>query len=109
MKTYSVAPGRPAYPTPTGSFVIISKVVNPTWTPPNSPWAAGAVPIGPGTDDPLQARWMGLSTPGVGIHGTNEPWTVGTHASHGCIRMRVPDVKDLFNRVFIGTPVQIVN
>jgi len=109
VKTYAVAVGQPAYPTPTGSFVIISKVVNPTWTPPNSPWAAGAVPIAPGPRDPIAARWMGLSTPGVGIHGTNEPWSIGTHASHGCIRMRVADVEDLFNRVFIGTPVDIVD
>jgi len=52
---------------------------------------------------------MWLSAPAVGIHGTNEPWSVGSHASHGCIRMRVADVEDLYNRVFVGTPVQIVD
>jgi hypothetical protein len=109
VKTYTVAVGQPAWPSPVGTFVIISKVVNPTWIPPNSSWAAGAKPIGPGPSDPLQARVMWLSAPAVGIHGTNEPWTVGTHASHGCIRMRVPDVEDLFTRVFVGTQVQIMD
>ena len=71
VKTYSVAVGMPAWPTPSGNFSIISKVVNPTWVPPNSPWAAGAVPIPPGPRDPIAARWMGLTAPGVGIHGTN--------------------------------------
>jgi len=108
VKTYSVAVGRPSYPTPQGQWKIITKVVNPTWTPPDSPWAAGAVPIGPGPDDPLGTRWMGLSAPGVGIHGTNEPWSIGSYASHGCIRMHVSDAEDLFDRVFVGTPVDIV-
>ena len=109
VKTYTVAVGQPAWPTPVGNFVIISKQVDPTWYPPDSSWAAGAKPIGPGPSDPLQARVMWLSAPAVGIHGTNEPWSIGSHASHGCIRMRVPDVEDLFNRVFVGTPVQIVD
>ena len=109
VKTYSVAVGQSQYPTPTGNFVIISKVVNPTWTPPDSPWAVGAKPIGPGPDDPLGTRWMGLSAPGVGIHGTNEPWSIGSDASHGCIRMHIPDAEDLFTRVFVGTPVSIVD
>jgi lipoprotein-anchoring transpeptidase ErfK/SrfK len=109
VKTYTVAVGQPAWPTPVGNFVIISKQVDPTWYPPDSSWAAGAKPIGPGPADPLQARVMWLSAPAVGIHGTNEPWSVGSHASHGCIRMRVPDVEDLYNRVFVGTPVQIVD
>ncbi len=108
VKTYSVAVGRPSYPTPQGHWKIITKVVNPTWTPPDSPWAAGAVPIGPGPRDPLGTRWMGLSAPGVGIHGTNEPWSIGSYASHGCIRMHISDAEDLFNRVFVGTPVDIV-
>ncbi len=108
VKTYSVAVGRPSYPTPKGHWKIITKEVNPTWNPPDSPWAAGAVAIGPGPDDPLGTRWMGLSAPGVGIHGTNEPWSIGSYASHGCIRMHIPDAEDLFDRVFIGTPVDIV-
>ena len=108
VKTYSVAVGRPSYPTPQGHWKIITKEVNPTWNPPDSPWAAGAVPIGPGPDDPLGTRWMGLSAPGVGIHGTNEPWSIGSYASHGCIRMHVSAAEDLFDRVFVGTTVDIV-
>ena len=77
VKTYTVAVGQPAWPTPIGNFVIISKQIDPTWYPPDSSWAAGAKPIGPGPSDPLQARVMWLSAPAVGIHGTNEPWSVG--------------------------------
>jgi lipoprotein-anchoring transpeptidase ErfK/SrfK len=109
VKTYSVAVGQPTYPTPVGTFAIISKEVNPTWYPPNSPWAKGAKPIGPGPNCPLQARAMWLSAPAVGIHGTNAPSSIGHAASHGCIRMRVADVIDLYKRVFVGTPVQIVD
>ena len=108
FKTYSVAVGQPAYPTPTGSFKIISKVVDPTWTPPDSPWAAGAVPIGPGPDDPLGTRWMGLSAPSVGIHGTYASSSIGTAASHGCVRMLLHQAEELFDLVFVGTPVEIV-
>lgn len=109
VKTYSVAVGQPAWPSPVGTFVIISKVVNPTWIPPKSSWAAGEKTTGPGPSDPLQARVMWLSAPAVGIHGTNEPSSIGQALSHGCIRMRVPDVIDLYNRVFVGTPVQIMD
>jgi lipoprotein-anchoring transpeptidase ErfK/SrfK len=106
---YGVAVGMPAYPTPTGLFAIQSKQVNPTWTAPNSPWAgelAGQQIAGGAADNPLRARWMGVSG-SVGIHGTGQPWTIGTRASHGCIRMTVPDVIALFGRVSIGTPVLI--
>jgi lipoprotein-anchoring transpeptidase ErfK/SrfK len=108
-KGYGVAVGLPAYPTPTGLFAIQSKQVNPTWTAPNSPWAgelAGQQVAGGAPDNPLKARWMGVSG-AVGIHGTGQPWSIGTRASHGCIRMTVPDVIDLFRRVSIGTPVLI--
>ncbi len=108
-KSYGVAVGMPAYPTPTGRFAIQSKQVNPTWTAPNSPWAgemAGQQVAGGAADNPLKARWMGVSG-SVGIHGTGMPWSIGTQASHGCIRMTVPDVIDLFGRVSIGTPVLI--
>jgi L,D-transpeptidase catalytic domain/Putative peptidoglycan binding domain len=106
---YGVAVGMPAYPTPNGLFAIQSKQVNPTWTAPNSPWAgelAGQQISGGAWNNPLKARWMGVSG-SVGIHGTGMPWTIGTRASHGCIRMGVPDVIDLFARVPIGTPVLI--
>ena len=109
VKGYGVAVGMPAYPTPTGLFAIQSKQVNPTWTAPNSPWAgelAGQQFAGGAPDNPLKARWMGVSG-SVGIHGTGLPWTIGSRASHGCIRMTVPDVIHLFGRVPIGTPVRI--
>jgi lipoprotein-anchoring transpeptidase ErfK/SrfK len=108
-KTYQVAVGQPAYPTPVGLFRIQDKQVNPIWSVPNSPWAGelGGTTVEGGTAaNPLKARWMGI-TDGVGIHGTGEPWSVGTAASHGCLRMRVPDVIDLFPRVPVGTPVLI--
>ena len=108
-KRYGVAVGMPAYPTPTGLFHIQSKQVNPTWTAPNSPWAgelAGQSISGTDPTNPLKARWMGVSG-SVGIHGTGEPWSIGSRASHGCIRMTVPDVIDLFKRVPLGTPVLI--
>jgi hypothetical protein len=109
VKGYGVAVGQPAYPTPTGLFAIQSKQVNPTWTAPNSPWAgemAGQQVAGGAWNNPLRARWMGVNG-AVGIHGTGQPWSIGTRASHGCIRMTVPDVIDLFRRVSIGTPVLI--
>lgn len=108
LKTYSVAVGQPRYPTPTGAYRITNKAYNPTWTPPPSPWADGLEPVPPGPDNPLGTRWMGLSAPHVGIHGTYQGWSIGTAASHGCIRMHIRDVEDLFERVFVGTPVEIV-
>ncbi len=110
-KTYRVAVGQPAYPTPTGRFSIANKAVNPTWSVPNSPWAGAlANETVPGGSDanPLKARWMGIAN-GVGIHGTSETGSIGTRASHGCIRMTVPDVVDLYPRVPVGTPVLIGN
>ena len=107
VKTYKVAVGQRAYPTPRGRFSIQSKQVNPVWSVPNSPWAgelAGTTVTGPG--NPLKARWMGIAG-GVGIHGTGESGSIGTRASHGCIRMHVPDVIALYKRVPIGTPVLI--
>jgi lipoprotein-anchoring transpeptidase ErfK/SrfK len=108
-KSYGVAVGQPAYPTPGGSFSITSKQINPVWSVPNSPWAGelqGTVVEGGSAANPLKARWMGIAN-GVGIHGTGEDWSIGTRASHGCIRMHVPDVIDLFSRVPVGTPVLI--
>ena len=108
IKTYRVAVGMPGHPTPTGVFRIITKQKNPTWNPPDSAWAAGMGPVPPGPDNPLGTRWMGLNSPGIGIHGTPAPSSIGTAASHGCIRMRIPEAEDLFDRVFVGTPVEIV-
>ena len=110
-KTYGVAVGMPGYPTPTGRFSIANKAVNPAWTAPNSPWAgayANETVAGGSAENPLKARWMGIVN-GVGIHGTGAPWSIGSRASHGCIRMTVPDVIDLYPRVPVGTPVVIGN
>ena len=107
VKSYSVATGQSAFPTPTGSYVVTSKVMNPTWYPPNSDWAKDAKPIPPGIENPLGTRWIGTSAPGVGIHGTPDDSSIGTYASHGCIRMHIWDVEDLFERVVIGLPVII--
>jgi lipoprotein-anchoring transpeptidase ErfK/SrfK len=108
-RSYGVAVGQPAYPTPTGRFSITDKQINPAWTAPNSPWAgelAGTTTPGGSTANPLRARWMGI-TNGVGIHGTSEDWSIGSRASHGCIRMHVSDVIALYRRVPVGTPVLI--
>jgi lipoprotein-anchoring transpeptidase ErfK/SrfK len=108
VRQYRVAIGQTAYPTPPGLLRIVSKLVDPTWYPPDSAWAAGLGPVDPGAGNPLGTRWMGLSAFGIGIHGTPEPWTVGHQASHGCIRMAIPDAEALFDKVEVGTPVLIV-
>jgi lipoprotein-anchoring transpeptidase ErfK/SrfK len=108
-KTYSVATGQPIYPTPTGHFEIITKEVNPTWiNPARDTWGKDEPPkIGPGPGNPLGTRAMALSAPGILIHGTPEDWSIGHAASHGCIRMHMPDVEQLFTLVNVGTPVII--
>jgi lipoprotein-anchoring transpeptidase ErfK/SrfK len=107
-RTFRVATGQAAYPTPAGTFQIVVKWRNPWWYPPDSPWAAGKKPIPPGPGNPLGTRWMGLSAPGVGIHGTPDAASIGYSASHGCIRMHIPEAEWLFQRVRIGTPVKIL-
>jgi lipoprotein-anchoring transpeptidase ErfK/SrfK len=107
-RTFTVATGQAIYPTPLGRFAIVVKWKDPWWYPPNSPWAKGAKPIPPGPGNPLGTRWMGLSAPGVGIHGTPDPASLGYSASHGCIRMYIPYAEWLFDHVEIGTPVYIV-
>jgi lipoprotein-anchoring transpeptidase ErfK/SrfK len=108
-RTFRVATGQSLYPTPLGRFVIQVKWRNPWWYPPNSRWARGQKPIPPGPNNPLGTRWMGLSAPGVGIHGTPNPASIGYSLSHGCIRMYIPDAEWLFNVVDIGTTVFIVS
>ena len=107
-RTFTVATGQAIYPTPLGKFDIVVKWKDPWWYPPDSPWAKGAKPIPPGPGNPLGTRWMGLSAPGVGIHGTPDPASLGYSASHGCIRMYIPYAEWLFDHVEIGTPVYIV-
>jgi lipoprotein-anchoring transpeptidase ErfK/SrfK len=108
VRQFGVATGQSIYPTPTGSFTIVDKQLNPWWYPPPSPWAAGEKPVPPGPGNPLGTRWMGIDSPGVGIHGTPNDASIGYSASHGCIRMHIPDAEWLFQHVAVGTPVLIV-
>jgi lipoprotein-anchoring transpeptidase ErfK/SrfK len=106
--SFRVATGQTVYPTPLGRFSVQVKWRNPWWYPPNSRWAQGQKPIPPGPNNPLGTRWMGLSAPGVGIHGTPNPASIGYSVSHGCIRMYINDAEWLFNVVDVGTTVFIV-
>jgi len=108
-RVFPVATGQAIYPTPLGRFRIVVKWRNPWWYPPTSPWAAGLKPVPPGPGNPLGTRWMGLSAPGVGIHGTPDAASIGYSASHGCIRMRIHEAEWLFRHVRIGTIVFIVS
>lgn len=107
-KTYTVAVGQEGLETPEGLYSIESKQVEPTWHVPESDWAGDLAgqSIPPGPSNPLKARWMGIFE-GAGIHGTEETGSLGTAASHGCVRMSVPDVIDLYDRVDVGTPIYI--
>ena len=108
-RTFGVATGQAAYPTPTGNFEVVTMQRNPWWYPPPSDWAADSDPVPPGPGNPLGTRWMGISAPYVGIHGTPDSASIGYSASHGCIRMRIPDAEWLFQHVEVGTPVFIVS
>jgi lipoprotein-anchoring transpeptidase ErfK/SrfK len=108
-KTYPIAVGQAGLETPAGQYTIQNMAVNPSWHVPNSDWAgdlAGTV-VPPGPSNPIKARWMGIYD-GAGIHGTDAVNSIGTNASHGCIRMRIPDVEELYEQVKVGTPVYIV-
>jgi lipoprotein-anchoring transpeptidase ErfK/SrfK len=108
-KTYTVAFGAAGYDTPRGLFNIQNKQVDPVWSVPNSDWAgdlAGTVVPGGIPENPLKARWMGIHD-GAGLHGTDDVGSLGSAASHGCIRMAIPDVIDLYDRVEVGDPIYI--
>ena len=100
VKTYPVAVGKKSSPSPKGSFEIKVRLENPTYYKP------GTV-IEPGPQNPLGTRWIGLSQKGYGIHGTNEPWSIGKAASHGCIRMAKADLEEIFKIVKVGDVVEI--
>jgi lipoprotein-anchoring transpeptidase ErfK/SrfK len=108
VRTYPIAVGMQGLATPAGLYHIQDKQVDPAWQVPNSAWAGSLAgqTIPPGPQDPLKARWMGFFD-GSGIHGTDETWSIGHNASHGCVRMLIPDVIDLYSRVRVGTPVYI--
>jgi lipoprotein-anchoring transpeptidase ErfK/SrfK len=109
VRTFPVATGQAIYPTPAGLWRIMDKQLDPWWYPPTyDSWAKGLKPVPPGPSNPLGTRWMGLNAPGVGIHGTDAPTSIGYSASHGCVRMQVPDAEWLFERVSVGTPVVIL-
>lgn len=112
VKTYSVAIGAVGRDTPAGLYHIQNKAVNPAWTEPNSDWVPekdrGKVVPGGSPENPLKARWLGIFN-GAGIHGVDpsEYGTIGHAASHGCVRMRIADVEDLYPRVPVGAPIFI--
>ncbi len=98
--TFPVAVGKQSTPSPSGEFTIVSRVVAPTYYHPGV-----VIPAGP--QNPLGTRWIGLSKRGFGIHGTNQPRSIGKAASHGCIRMRRADLEQLFSLVRPGDVVSI--
>ncbi len=108
VKTYPVAIGMQGLETPAGTYHVQEKQVDPSWAVPDSPWAgslAGQV-IPPGPDDPIKARWIGFDG-SAGIHGTDETDSIGTAGSHGCVRMLIPDVEELFPQVSVGDVVYV--
>ena len=108
-KRYTIAVGASGYDTPSGLYDLQTKEVNPTWHVPDSAWAGSLAgqDIPPGPGNPLVARWMGIYN-GAGIHGTDDIGSLGSAASHGCIRMAVDDVIELFDKVEVGDPVYIL-
>jgi lipoprotein-anchoring transpeptidase ErfK/SrfK len=108
-KAYPVATGSPGFPTPQGEWTVVDKVANPSWTnPAPDGWGADLprfIPAGPG--NPLGTRALYLNAPGIRIHGTYSTSSIGTYASHGCIRMFLSDVEELFEIVEVDTPVLI--
>jgi lipoprotein-anchoring transpeptidase ErfK/SrfK len=100
-KVYSVAVGKPSTPSPVGTFTIERRVANPTYR-------HNGKTILPGPGNPVGTRWMGLSKHGYGIHGTNEPRSIGKAASHGCIRMAQADLEEFYELVAAGDTVQMV-
>ncbi len=107
VRTWKVAVGAPAFPTPTGTFKIVVMQKDPWWIPPASDWAKDLEAVPPGPGNPLGTRWMGLDREYVGIHGTPDTGSLGQYASHGCIRMHIPSAEKLYSMVKIDTPVII--
>ncbi len=107
-KTYTVAVGMEGLETPEGLYEIQEKEENPTWHVPDSAWAGSlaGTTVPPGPSNPIKARWMAIYE-GAGIHGTEETYSLGSAASHGCVRMAIPDVEELYDRVEVGTPIYI--
>jgi hypothetical protein len=110
VKSYPVAAGSPQYPTPTGEWTILNKAENPVWiNPAPDGWGASLPDMIPGgPSNPLGTRALYLDAPGIRIHGTSASYSIGTYASHGCVRMHMDDVEELYELVPIGTTVHIV-
>ncbi len=108
VKTYTVAVGQEGLETPEGLYEIEAMEENPVWNVPESDWAGSLAgqSIPPGPSNPIKARWLAIYE-GAGIHGTEETSSLGTAASHGCVRMSIPDVEELYDRVEVGTPIYI--
>jgi lipoprotein-anchoring transpeptidase ErfK/SrfK len=100
-KVYTVAVGKPTSPSPSGTFTIARRVKNPTYS-------HNGKTVLPGPGNPVGTRWMGLSVKGYGIHGTNEPKSIGKAASHGCIRMAQKDLEEMYEMVSVGDTVELV-
>jgi len=109
VKTYTVAIGAVGFDTPVGTYNIQNMAVDPAWNVPDSNWAgelAGTVVPGGTAENPLKERWLGIYD-GAGIHGTDDVASLGSRASHGCVRMAVADVIELYDQVDVGTPIYI--
>lgn len=108
IRYFPVGVGRPGFMTPVGKYSIISKVIDPGWENPYLP--KGKVRLAPGEENPLGTRWMGFYQKAggeYGMHGTDNPASVGKFSSHGCVRMKVRDAEVLFELVDLGTPVEV--
>jgi lipoprotein-anchoring transpeptidase ErfK/SrfK len=100
VRVFETAVGAPCTPSPTGSFTIVQRIPDPAW------YTKGRI-VPPGKSNPLGPRWLGLSKKGYGIHGTNNPASIGRNASHGCIRLRNSDIEELFEMVSVGDEVEL--
>ena len=100
VKVFSTAVGANRTPSPSGTFRIVQRISDPTW------YTKGKI-VPPGKSNPLGTRWLGLSAKGYGIHGTNNPASIGHNASHGCIRLRNQDIEELFTMVAVGDDVEL--
>jgi lipoprotein-anchoring transpeptidase ErfK/SrfK len=101
VRIFPTAVGAPKSPSPTGSYTIVLRLTDPTW------YGKGKI-VPPGKGSPIGTRWLGLSVKGYGIHGTNNPASIGHNASHGCIRLRNQDIEQLFGMVSVGDAVELV-
>ena len=115
QRRYALAVGRKSWPTPTGTYKILNKAENPTWTVPDSiqeemedMGLEVLEKVPPGPKNPLGKYWIGTSAENVGLHATNRPWSVGHAVSHGCMRMLPDEIAQLFPQVEVGAPVKII-